>query len=110
MRTPKVKVRGTTYHCESVILIECSEDDLPAFGKVEEIFIYNENILLACSTFRTEYFDFLLNSYQVTEIPSANNIVKKVEELLFPYPLSSFSINNAKYVPLINHERNEFYG
>jgi len=59
---------------------------------------------------QTQYFDFTINSYQVTQIPNVQNFVKNVKDLIFPYPLSSFLTKNKKYVPLINCERIEFYG
>lgn len=110
MRSPKVIVHGSTYHCKSIILLECDEDDLPVFGEVDEIFIFNKEILLVISTLQTEYFDFTINSYKVTQICNVQNFVKNVKDLMFPYPLSSFQTKNRKYVPLINHERIEFYG
>jgi len=110
MRSPKVTVHGSTYHCKSIILLECYEDDLPVFGEVDEIFIFDKEILLVISTLQTQYFDFTINSYQVTQIPNVQNFVKNVKDLIFPYPLSSFLTKNRKYVPLINYERIEFYG
>jgi len=109
MRSPKVTVHGSTYHCKSIILLECYEDDLPVFGEVDEIFIFDKEILLVISTLQTQYFDFIINSYQVTQIPNVQNFVKNVKDLIFPYPLSSFLTKNRKYVPLINYERIEFY-
>lgn len=110
MRSPKVTVHGTTYFPKSIILLQCSAYDLPIFGEVAEIFIFDKKMLLVIFTLQTQHFDFAINSYHVIQVPNAKKIVKHVKDLLFPHPLSAFVVKNKKVIPLFNHEHIEYYG
>lgn len=110
MRFSKLIVNGTQYHVKSIILLQCNDEDLPEFGEISEIFIYDEVKLIVFLKLETIEFDFKLNAYYVRKPIHSQRFVKDVKSLIFPHPLSSFTALGNKYISLINHEHVEFYG
>lgn len=108
MRSPKIVIHGTTYCPKRILLLKCNENELPQFGEIYEIYVQGDFKLFVIKILQTESFKWRYNAYCVTE--THKKCVKKVNNLIFPYPLSAFRSSGNNYVPLINHERVEFFG
>lgn len=110
MRSPKIIIFGTLYQLESIILLECNADDMPLFGEINDIYILDDKKLLVVSLLETQNYEETLNAYYVKNSLNLQKSVINTKNLIFPHPLSSFNLMGKKYVPLINHQRTEFYG
>lgn len=109
MRSSKIVINGTTYCPKQILLLKCDENELPQFGEIYEIFVQGDFKLFIITILQTETFEWRYNAYYV--INTHEKCVKNVNDLIFPYPLSAFkALGNNYYVPLINHERVEFFG
>lgn len=84
---------------------------LPLFGQIKKIFVLCERIFFLFSFLvRSIYFNNKLNAYCVTEACNNFKDIICAENLIFPHPVFRFTLLDATYVSLINHERNEFFG
>lgn len=108
MRSSKIIVHGMTYCPKSILLLNSDENDLPQFGEIHEIFVQGDIKLFVITVLHTETFEWRYNAYYITE--THEKCVKNINDLIFPFPLSAFRSLGNNYVPLINHERVEFFG
>ena len=58
--------------------------------------------------YETIEFNQKLNAYLIEKPILSSTVGKKISDLIFPHPLSTFKISRDIYVPLINHEHVEF--
>ncbi|XP_066602470.1 uncharacterized protein [Prorops nasuta] len=110
IKTPKIVFYGATLLPKSIVLLESNVDNMPVFGEIDEILIYNDKKLLLISLLETIMYEPKLNAYYIVKSGNNEKIVFNIKDLIFPHDLSSFIILNKTYVPLLYHERTEFYG
>ena len=108
MRTSKIIIYETHLRQKSIILLECTEEYLPIFGEVQDLFILNDEKILLITQLDTVSFNDKLNAYNVQNV-NGQKILRNTRDLIFLHPLSSFRVLNRTYFPLINHEHVEFY-
>ena len=109
MQVPKIIASGTEYCKGSIILLKCTEDILPIFGQMREIYVLeNGTKLLLVSEMETVYYEHKLNAYNVLDETRNVPTLQNLQSLIFPHPLSLYIVNQLMFVPLINHERVEF--
>lgn len=87
MRTTQVKCYGTIYEHNSMILLRATEEDLPTFGIVNEIFVFNQLHLLCYIILDTNYFEENLNAYSVSKPHNQVRAVISIDNLIFPHVL-----------------------
>lgn len=110
MRTPKVVRYGTEYKPKNVILIECSTDSVPVFGKIKELFQVHQEIVLTYTILNVQYYCKELNAYCVKDDPGFIENAIMLKDLEFPHPIPKLTSSSSLFVLLLNHEFTEFYG
>lgn len=109
MRTRKVVRHGTTYQPQSVILLACSEDVLPSFAAIDEIFVIKTEIVIVYRKLQTLFYSETLNAYRIIPTSYEQQTVT-LGNLIFPHPLPVLSCDEDKYVILLNYDHTEFMG
>ena len=77
--TKNVEVNGIEYNLDTVLVVEMSDNELPVFGQIVDIFITDKTAYLLLKLFRCIYFDDHLYAYRVEQRDKV--IVKKTIEI-----------------------------
>jgi len=109
-------LRGAVSVCEknfelrhnSVVLLEDSDYDLPVFGNISALFVYNSRCAAVISVYETVCFDFSRNAYEVF----SKNTFKCVLTSQLPtlQSLPKIKIDGKSFVILTYYDRNEICG
>jgi len=95
-----VSVNGLTYRCRMYVITDFdSNSDTPVFGRIDNIFIQQMKVHFLLRICKSIY-DSHLSSYLLHVTDSIT--VRKVEQLLDCYPLSSYVVGLNRFVVLKN--------
>ena len=89
LKTARIKIYGNQYSENLFIILDNAQNcnsDMPVFGKIVEIFLFNEIVYFVCEEWVTQYFQESLNAYSVTA--GTNVLLINSESLIDPKPFN----------------------
>ena len=97
-RSKWVKINGTKYSTSSVFAVAV-EDELPAFGKINRIFVIGKDVTFEINCLYTESYDPHYHAYMVTDTKIKQFI--RHDSLLCFYPLTLNKVQNRVGVYMV---------
>ena len=83
-----IKIRGETYHPSEFVLCGFQEDDLPIFGRIDDIMVVTSTPIFSIRLFTTLGINNHLLSYAIEHAHRSTLILIHVSQLIYPEPLS----------------------
>lgn len=101
-----IRIHGYTYHRSEFVLCDYQQDDLPAFGKIDDILVITGTPLLSIKRFSTLGINNHLLCFVIK--PAHQSLFMRLSQLKYPEPLSAHSSigDNNIYIALRAHVPN----
>lgn len=107
-RVQKLTKESFNYYHKCILAINLSDNEMPEFGKILEMYWYERKILFTCSKLETVNFVEVLSAYTVKK--TNTYCIVLLSQLPTKQMFPEFFIGRSNYVSLTNHTRVEFMG
>jgi hypothetical protein len=101
-------VQGTKYCLNDIVLLANTDDCLPKFGRVREIYVEKRKVVFYCNALETSVFVESLNAYQISD--TEVNTLYSIDVLQAKQTFPEFILDRNSYTVMTSHCCVEFSG